>query len=76
MIHLCQSLAGDASAYSIGAVISNTLKDGSERSMSFASCTHNKQANLYSVGKRGIIPDLWCQEVSPATAWEKVYTGD
>ena len=30
----------------------------------------------YSVGERGIIPDLWCQEVSPATVWEKVYTGD
>lgn len=42
------TLAGDASAYSIGAIISNILIDGSEQSMSFASRTLTISKQIYT----------------------------
>ena len=50
-------LAAYASAYSVGAVMSYQLLDGSEWPITFASCTLTRNERNYSQGeKEGVCP--------------------
>ena len=67
-------LAGDASAYGIGAVISHITPDGHEHPIDSIRLTDvvEQRAELRTGRKRGTVPNLWCEEVQLLTVWQKV----
>ena len=66
-------LAGNASNYGIGVVISHVYEDRSKRLVAYASKTIEEWMQLCSVRERSSISSIWCQEISQFPLWEGVY---
>ena len=59
------TLAGDASAYEIGTVISHILPNGFEKPIAFSSYILSPSKHNYSQIENGFLSYLWCKEISP-----------
>ena len=68
LVHYDQRLdlvvAGDASAYGIGAVLSHKMPNGEERPVAFASRTLSLADRKYSQVEKEALACVCCQEVS------------
>jgi len=70
-------LAGDASAYGVGAVISHVTSDGRERPITFAlQALSRLQEELPTIRERSPVTDLRCEEIQQLLVRPKVHIRD